>query len=275
MSKVRTRFAPSPTGFLHIGGARTALFNWLFAKANGGEFLLRIEDTDAERNNPESVTAIFEGLRWLGLNWDLGPENEVATEDYFQSQRKKIYKELADALVEEGKAYRCYLSKESIAEKRNETGFQGYSRGWRLDTPELRASDTPYVIRLMAPRDGTIEFNDLVHGPQRVEAINAVDDLVLIKADGMGTYNFACVVDDHLMGITHVLRGDDHLANTPKQICIYKALGWELPIFGHMPMILGQDKAKLSKRHGVISVVDYDVQNFLPKTILNQLLHLN
>lgn len=277
MTKVRTRFAPSPTGYLHIGGARTALFNWLFAKANGGEFLLRIEDTDQERNNPESVKAIFEGMRWLGLDWDLGPQNEVPTPEYYQSQRKDIYKELADRLVEEGLAYRCYLTKEESAvlgEQLAQKGGRGYQREWRKDTPELRASSAPYVIRLLAPREESIEFTDLVHGEVSVHADKAVDDFVLMKADGMATYNFACVVDDHLMGITHVLRGDDHLANTPKQICIYRALNWALPIFGHMPMILGQDKSKLSKRHGATSVIDYDAQGFLPEAVLNQLLRL-
>lgn len=278
-TEVRTRFAPSPTGYLHVGGARTALFNWLFARAHGGKFILRIEDTDLERNNQESVQAIFDGMNWLGLTYDEGPATTEATEEnssyFYQSQRTDLYMSSAEQLLKSGDAYKCFATAEDLQKAREAAGVTGgYRREWRVWSEELEASDKPYVIRLKAPRDTRISFKDIIHGQMNYQANDAVDDLVLIRTNGMATYNFACVVDDYDMRITHVLRGDDHLSNTPKQIAIYQALGWPTPQFGHMPMILGPDKAKLSKRHGAVSVVEWSKEGILPEAMLNQLVRL-
>lgn len=229
MSSVHVRFSPSPTGFLHIGGARTALYNWLFARHHGGIFSLRIEDTDQARSSPEFTGDILEGLKWLGLDWDKGP--------IFQSQRLDLYNRYVDRLIEEGKAF--YSEEE------------GKGRAVRFKMPE-----------------GTIEFNDLIRGPINFDA-SLIEDFVLRKTDGFPTYNFACTIDDMEMGVTHVIRGDDHIANTPKQIALYEALGLEPPEFAHLPMILGEDGARLSKRHGATSVREYKELGYLPEALVN------
>jgi glutamyl-tRNA synthetase len=279
---VRVRFAPSPTGYLHVGGARTALFNWLYARHTGGTFVLRIEDTDQARSTEASVTAILDGLNWLGLSWDEGPGKEGPHAPYFQTQRLDTYKAHADKLVAAGRAYRCYLSTEDIEKKRAEQSNAGiqprYDRAWSQLDPATRAAyeaeGRPSVLRFKAPDGGSIVVDDLIHGPVSFEAIQMVDDFVLVKTDGIPTYNFAVVVDDATMGITHVLRGDDHLSNTPKQIALYEALGLPLPRFGHIPMILGADKARLSKRHGATSVMQYADDGFLPEALANYLVRL-
>src|SRR5215469_10251642 len=228
---VVTRFAPSPTGYLHIGGGRTALFNWLFARHTGGQFLLRIEDTDRERSTPEAVEAIFEGMRWLGLEPDAEP--------VFQFARAERHREVALALLERGAAYRDYMTVEELAEERERARAEGrpVRSPWR-DRADLDRANQPFTIRLRAPQEGETIVEDLVKG--RVEFRNRdLDDLILLRADGSPTYNLAVVVDDHDMGITHVIRGDDHLANTPRQTLIYRGMGWDLPAFGHLPMIHG------------------------------------
>ena len=228
-SNVRVRFAPSPTGYLHIGGARTALFNWLFARHNKGVFLLRIEDTDQQRSTEEATQAILDSMKWLGLDWDEGP--------YFQSQRLAIYKQYAEKLIEQGKAFY-----DTDAEGRKAIRFK--------------------------MQDGITEINDLIHGTITFDA-SLIEDFVILKADGFPTYNFACVVDDADMGITHIIRGDDHISNTPKQIALYKAFGFKMPEFAHIPMILGEDGSRLSKRHGATSVTEYRDKGYLPHALVN------
>jgi glutamyl-tRNA synthetase len=228
-SNVKVRFAPSPTGYLHIGGARTALFNWLFARHNKGVFLLRIEDTDQQRSTEEATQAILDSMKWLGLDWDEGP--------YFQSQRLSIYKQYAEKLVEQGKAFY-----DTDAEGRKAIRFKML--------------------------DGVTEINDLIHGTITFDT-SLIEDFVILKADGFPTYNFACVVDDAEMGITHIIRGDDHISNTPKQIALYKAFGFKMPEFAHIPMILGEDGSRLSKRHGATSVTDYRDKGYLPHALVN------
>jgi glutamyl-tRNA synthetase len=264
---IRTRFAPSPTGALHIGGVRTALFSYLFAKKHGGQFILRIEDTDAERSTPESLKVIFEGMNWLGLHSDETP--------ILQSEKISEYRKVAEDLVEAGHAYRCYCSKERLAAMREEqtankqnTRYDGHCR----DLPP-RNTDEPYVIRFKTPKEGSVAFTDLIHGPIEI-ANNELDDLVIIRQDGMPTYNFSVVIDDHGSRITHVLRGDDHINNTPRQIHLYRALGWECPHFGHVPMILGPDGKRLSKRHGATNVLTYQEDGYLPEALLNYLVRL-
>lgn len=267
MTKVKTRFAPSPTGHLHIGGARTALFNWLFAHHHGGKFVLRIEDTDLERSTQESVDAIFEGLNWLGLDWDEEPA--------YQSRRTDIYLEHIGRLLEEGKAYRCYCSKEELDEKRalamsegRKPKYDGKCRE-RSDQPD----DRPFTIRFKAPTTGITAFNDMIKG--RVSFDNAeLDDLIIARTDGSPTYNFVVVIDDATMGITHIIRGDDHLNNTPRQILLYDALAYAAPIFGHVPLILGEDKKRLSKRHGATAVTAYKDMGYLPHAMINYLARL-
>lgn len=268
MSQIITRFAPSPTGFLHIGGLRTALFNYLYARANGGKFLLRIEDTDLARNSKEAADAIVAGFKWVGMEHD----GEIV----YQSERFDIYRKIAHELVERGAAYYCYMSKEELEAERNaaqkEDKIWQYDRRWRDSSATPPSGITP-SIRIKAPLNGTIEFKDGVKGDMSFEA-NSLDDFIILRSDGTPTYNFCVVVDDAQMGITDIIRGDDHLSNTPKQIILYQALGYDIPRFFHVPMILGSDGAKLSKRHGATSVLDYRELGVLPHALLNFLLRL-
>jgi glutamyl-tRNA synthetase len=265
---VRTRFAPSPTGFLHIGGARTALYCWLEARRRGGEFVLRIEDTDRERSTAEAVQAILDGMQWLGLHHDDGP--------IYQTARLERYKQVADELLKAGKAYYAYESKDEIEAMRNEAMAKGEKpryNGYYRDRNEPYRDDPNRVIRFRNPSEGSVVFDDKVKG--RVEWSNSeLDDLVIFRSDGWPTYNFAVVVDDIDMGITEVIRGDDHVNNTPRQINIYHALGAPVPEFAHLPMILGPDGQKLSKRHGAVSVMQYRDDGFLPHALLNYLVRL-
>ncbi len=267
---VRTRFAPSPTGYLHIGGARTALFSWLYARRHGGVFILRIEDTDLERSTLESVNAILEGMTWLGLEYDEGP--------FSQSDRLERYREVAQQLLSEGKAYRCYCSRERLETLRNaqmankeKPRYDGHCRN--LPQSNNGAADAPHVIRFKTPAEGTVTVEDQVRG-RVVFANSELDDLVIVRTDGMPTYNFAVVVDDSDMRVTHVVRGDDHLNNTPRQINILQALGATPPVYAHVPMILGEDGARLSKRHGAVSVMQYRDEGYLPEALLNYLVRL-
>lgn len=265
---VRTRFAPSPTGYLHIGGARTALFSWAYARKHGGQFILRIEDTDLDRSTQESVDAILDGINWLGLDFDEGP--------YFQMQRLPRYREVIEQLLREGKAYHCYASKAELEEMREAQRAKGlkprYDGRWR-DSKEAPPKGVTPVVRLKNPLDGEVAFDDLVKG--RISVQNSeLDDLVLLRADGTPTYNFGVVVDDLDMNITHVIRGDDHVNNTPRQINILKALGASLPQYAHVPMILGADGERLSKRHGAVSVMQYREDGYLPEALVNYLVRL-
>jgi glutamyl-tRNA synthetase len=265
---VRTRFPPSPTGALHIGAVRTALFNYLFARHHGGALVLRIEDTDRERSTPESTATILDGLGWLGLAWDEGP--------FFQSQRTELYRAHADRLLAQGRAYRCWCTPEELEARRNEAikagGRVGYDRTCReRGTPPSDRSS--FVVRFKAPHDGETVVDDLVKG--RIVFQNAeLDDLVILRSDGTPTYNFCVVVDDAEMRITHVIRGDDHVTNTPRQVLLYRALDAALPTFAHLPMILGPDKTKLSKRHGATSVLAYRDMGYLPDALINYLARL-
>jgi glutamyl-tRNA synthetase len=266
-SGVVTRFAPSPTGFLHIGSARTALFNWLYARHTGGKFLLRIEDTDRARSTEAAIAAILDGLEWLGLDWDGEP--------VYQFARAKRHAEVAQAMLAEGKAYRCYSTPDELAAMREramkEGRATGYDGAWRdrSDWP----NDKPYAVRLKAPREGETVVHDRVQG--RVTwANNDLDDMVLLRSDGTPTYMLAVVVDDHDMGITHVIRGDDHLTNAARQSQIYNAMGWEIPSFAHLPLIHGPDGAKLSKRHGALGVEAYRAIGYLPAALRNYLARL-
>lgn len=270
---IRTRFAPSPTGFLHIGGARTALFSWAYARRHAGTFVLRIEDTDLERSTGESVQAILDGMTWLGLDWDEGP--------FFQMKRLARYKEVADRLVAQGRAYPCWATKEDLEAMRERQRTRGekprYDGRWRPERARAAGltppADRPPVIRFRNPDEGEVTFNDLVKGP--ISVANAeLDDLVLLRSDGVPTYNFGVVVDDLDMRITHVIRGDDHVNNTPRQVNIFHALGAELPQFAHVPMILGADGERLSKRHGAVSVMQYAQEGYLPEALANYLARL-
>ncbi len=265
---IRTRFAPSPTGYLHIGGARTALFSWAFARKFGGTFILRIEDTDLERSTPESVQAILDGMNWLGLDYDEGP--------FYQMQRMDRYKEVIQQLLDEGKAYYCYCSKEELEAMRAEQEARGekprYDRRWR-DSSATPPTGVSPVVRFKTPLDGEVAFDDMVKG--RISFQNAeLDDLIIARSDGTPTYNFCVVIDDWDMNITHVIRGDDHVNNTPRQINILKALGATLPQYAHVPMILGEDGERLSKRHGAVSVMQYPEDGYLPEALLNYLARL-
>jgi len=266
---VVTRFAPSPTGFLHIGGARTALFNWLFAKHHGGQFLLRIEDTDRKRSSQEAVDAIFEGLKWLGLDWD--------GDAVSQFSRIKLHTEVANKLLAEGKAYHCYCSPEELAEMRElakqEKRPIRYDGRWRDRDPAEAPEGVAPVVRLKAPQEGETVIDDLVQGKVTVSN-QQLDDMILLRADGTPTYMLAVVVDDHDMGITHAIRGDDHLNNAFRQKQIYEAMGWDAPAFAHIPLIHGSDGAKLSKRHGALGVEAYRDMGFLPEAVCNYLLKL-
>ena len=263
-----TRFAPSPTGFLHIGGLRTALFNYLYAKANGGKFLLRIEDTDFSRNSDEAVGAILEAFKWVGLDYD----NEVI----FQSQRLEIYAKYAQDLLKSGKAYYCYMTKDELDAERQKAQAQG--KVYRYDNRYRDFSGTPPsgiapAIRIKAPLSGEICFYDAIKGEVRIAA-KEVDDYIIMRSDGTPTYNFVVAIDDALMGISDVIRGDDHLSNTPKQVIIYDALEMSVPKFCHIPMILNEKGHKLSKRDGAMNVMDYKAMGFLPEALLNFLLRL-
>ena len=265
---VVTRFAPSPTGYLHIGGARTALFNWLFARHHGGKFLLRIEDTDKARSTGAAIDAILDGMRWLGLDWD--------GHEYFQSQFWARHAEVAHKLLERGHAYRCYMTQEELAAAREKA--QAERRPFRIeshwrDVTEPQG-DTPFVIRLKAPREGQTVIDDKVQGQVTVQN-SEIDDFVLLRSDGTPTYMLAVVVDDHDMGVTHVIRGDDHLNNAFRQLAIIRAMGWPEPIYAHVPLIHGPDGAKLSKRHGALGVDAYrDEMGYLPEAVSNYLLRL-
>ncbi|KAF0220044.1 MAG: glutamyl-tRNA [Geobacteraceae bacterium] len=267
MSEVRLRFAPSPTGYLHVGGARTALFNWLLARKEQGKFILRIEDTDVARSTEESLNAILEGMTWLGLDWDEGP--------YYQSERFPVYREFVQKLLDAGKAYKCYCTPEELEAKRDlamkegrKPKYDGTCRRLTADIP-----GKPSAVRFKAPHEGVTAFDDLIKG--RISFSNEeLDDLIIQRSDGTPTYNFTVVIDDATMGITTVIRGDDHVNNTPRQILLYEALGYPVPRFAHVPMILGADKARLSKRHGATSVMAYRDMGFLPEAMVNYLVRL-
>ncbi|HKY30909.1 MAG TPA: glutamate--tRNA ligase [Candidatus Polarisedimenticolia bacterium] len=267
MSAPRVRFAPSPTGYLHVGGARTALFNWLYARREKGVFILRIEDTDQARSSKEMVEAILEGLRWLGIGHDEGP--------YFQTALRGEHERAALRLLEAGRAYRCFCTAEALDARRQAAEANG--RAWKYDRACLAlppgdadrraAAGEPWVMRFRVP-EGVTEYDDLVHGPTRFQNSD-IEDLVLLRSDGSPTYNLSCVVDDRSMRITHVIRGDDHISNTPKQILLHAALEAEPPRFGHLPLILGEDKKRLSKRHGAVSVIEYRKNGYLPEALFN------
>jgi glutamyl-tRNA synthetase len=263
---IRTRFAPSPTGFLHIGGARTALFNWLYTRRHKGTFILRIEDTDQVRSTEESTRAILDAMEWLGLKWDEGP--------YFQAERVNIHREAVRKLLDTGNAYYCICTPEELDAKRKKALAEGRKPKYDGTCRERGlAKSAGSVVRFRGPEVGTTVVSDLIKG--NISFSNEeLDDLIIERADGYPTYNFAVVVDDAQMGITHVIRGDDHVNNTPKQIQIYEALGYEVPLFGHVPMILGADRARLSKRHGATSVMAYRDMGYLPEALVNYLVRL-
>lgn len=277
---VRVRFAPSPTGKLHIGGARTAIYNWAFARANHGTFILRIDDTDPTRSTEENTQIILRAMRWLGLDWDEGPEVGGDFGPYKQTERLNLYKEAAEKLLAEGKAYPCFCTPEQLeadreAARARKDPFQGYNRRCRnIDPAEARArmdSGEPYTLRIKVPENrGDVVVNDAVHGRVVFDA-KELDDFVIFRSDGTPTYNFATVVDDAAMGITHVIRGDDHLSNTPRQVIVYEALGAPVPTFAHISMILGPDGKKLSKRHGATSVEEYRDAGYLSDAFVNYL----
>ncbi|MCU0575652.1 MAG: glutamate--tRNA ligase [Desulfobacterota bacterium] len=267
MSQTRTRFAPSPTGALHIGGVRTALFSWLQARHSAGRFILRIEDTDAERSTEENTRQILESMEWLGLDWDEGP--------FFQAQRLDIYRSYIDRLLDEGKAYWCECTPDDLERKRSQAlqegkkpKYDGTCRGKGLGPGPGR------VVRFLMPDSGVTAFDDMIKG--RISMENAeLDDLILLRSDGMPTYNFTVVIDDATMNMTHIIRGDDHVNNTPRQVKIYESLGFDIPLFAHVPMILGPDKTKLSKRHGATSVMAYQDMGYLPEALVNYLVRLS
>ena len=279
-SDVRVRFAPSPTGKLHIGGARTAIYNWAFARANGGTFILRIDDTDPTRSTDENTQIILRAMRWLGLDWDEGPEVGGDFGPYAQTERLDLYKQAAQKLWDEGKAYPCFCTKEQLdadrkAAQERKDPFQGYQRRCRnLDPEEARRrieAGESYVLRIKVPEDrGDVVIHDAVHGEVTFDA-KELDDFVIFRSDGTPTYNFATVVDDAMMKITHVIRGDDHLSNTPRQVMVYEALGAPVPTFAHISMILGADGKKLSKRHGAASVEEYRDLGYLSDALFNYL----
>jgi glutamyl-tRNA synthetase len=268
MAKVRTRFAPSPTGYLHIGGARTALFNWLFARHNGGKFILRIEDTDVERSMEESTEAILSGMKWLGLDWDEGP--------YYQSKRIQLYRDHVDTLLEKSLAYKCYCSPEELEERRQrilKAGGKPKYDGRCRERTDQPGGNQDFAIRFKSRTEGTTVINDLLRGNVIFENAE-LDDLIILRRDKMPTYNLSVVVDDATMGITHVIRGDDHLNNTPRQVLLYEAFGYALPLFAHIPMILGADKSRLSKRDGATAITSYREMGFLPEAMINYLARL-
>ena len=271
----RVRFAPSPTGYLHVGGARTALFNWLFARRLGGTFVLRIEDTDVQRSSADMVTGILESMRWLGLHWDEGPGVGGPRGPYFQSERLERYRAAAARLVAEGHAYYCYCSPERLREQREQAERRG--EAWQYDRlcltlpperiAELEAVAAPRAVRFKVPA-GRTAFTDVVHGTIGVDS-GSIEDFVLLRSDQHPTYHLSVVVDDVDMGIDHVIRGDDHISNTPKHVLLFQALGAPIPVFAHVPLILGADKKRLSKRHGATSVAEYRRQGYLSETLVN------
>ncbi|ENR5392102.1 TPA: glutamate--tRNA ligase [Providencia rettgeri] len=268
MSKIKTRFAPSPTGYLHVGGARTALYSWLFSRHNQGEFVLRIEDTDLERSTQEAIDAIMDGMNWLNLNWDEGP--------YYQTKRFDRYNDVIDQMLDAGTAYRCYCSKERLEALREEQMANNEKPrydGCCRDHAHNHTPDEPHVVRFRNPQEGSVIFDDKIRGP--IEFSNQeLDDLIIRRTDGSPTYNFCVVIDDWDMEITHVIRGEDHINNTPRQINILKALGAPVPVYAHVSMILGDDGKKLSKRHGAVSVMQYRDDGYLPQALLNYLVRL-
>ena len=272
---IRVRFAPSPTGYLHVGGARTALFNWLFARRSGGVFVLRIEDTDLERSSDEMIAGILDGLRWLGLDWDEGPIVGGPHAPYLQSERLDRHRAMADRLLAQGSAYYCYCKPEELKAKRE--AAEAASGGWIYDrtclrlTPDEAAAreraGLPRAVRVKMP-EGETKFDDLVHGPIAFDDAN-IEDFVILRSDRQPTYHLSVVSDDIDMGMTHVVRGDDHISNTPKQVLLYRAVGAPVPTFAHVPLILGADKKRLSKRHGATSVMEYARQGYLPEAMMN------
>ena len=280
ISNVRVRFAPAPTGLLHIGNARTALFNFLFAKRHQGTFVLRIEDTDLERSTDSSIDRIIEDLKWLGIFWEEGPDRDGPMGPYRQSQRISIYREFADRLSQEGKSYKCFCSEERLEKLRKEQLSKGkmprYDGRCRSlsegEIAEMESSGLHPVLRFHVGR-GSILFEDLIHGKMNFDSAG-IGDFIIVRSDGMAAYNFACVMDDHLMHITHVIRGEDHLSNTPRQILLYQALGWQPPVFAHHPLILAPDRSPLSKRHGATAVSQYREEGFLPEALENYLVLL-
>jgi glutamyl-tRNA synthetase len=272
---LRVRFAPSPTGYLHVGGARTALFNWLYARRHGGIFVLRIEDTDAERSSQDMVTGILDGLRWLGLTWDEGPEIGGAHAPYFQSERLDRYRAAADRLLQTGHAYYCFCTAERLREQRERAEARG--EAWQYDRAclrlsaervrELEAAGAPGALRFKVPAAGAA-FDDVVHGPIVFDGAS-IEDFVILRSDRYPTYHLSVVVDDIDMGITDVIRGDDHISNTPKHVLLFQALGEAVPRFAHVPLILGADKKRLSKRHGATSVMEYQRQGYLAPAVVN------
>ncbi len=278
MNHIRVRFAPSPTGTLHVGGARTAIFNWLYARSQQGVFILRIEDTDQERSTEDSHQQILRALQWLDLDYDEGPGVGGEFGPYVQSERREIYDDYAQQMLDKGLAYRCYCTPEELDAMRKKAIAEGrqkiYERVCRDLTAEEReareAEGRSSVIRVRMPDEGSIKWTDIVHGDTEFECA-VLDDWVAVKSDGFPTYNFACVVDDGLMQISHVLRGDDHISNTPRQIHLFNAFGFKLPKFGHLPMILGPDKQRLSKRHGAASVEEFREEGYLSQALVNYL----
>ena len=279
-SSVRVRFAPAPTGLLHIGNARTALFNHIFAKHHDGIFILRIEDTDIERSTETSIDAILKDLKWLGIRWEEGPDQGGPEGPYRQSQRLSLYRGYADQLLKEGRAYKCFCSPERLESLRKEQLSKGKMPRYdgrchslsEREISKMESEGQPPVLRFHVKR-GSIAFQDLVHGRMTFDA-EGIGDFIIVRSDGMAAYNFACVIDDTLMHVTHVIRGDDHLSNTPRQILLYQALSWEPPAFAHHPLILGPDRSPLSKRHGATAVSQYREEGFLPEALLNYLVLL-
>ena len=279
-SNVRVRFAPAPTGLLHIGNARTALFNYIFAKRHGGTFILRIEDTDVERSTETSMDRILEDLQWLGIRWEEGPDKGGSAGPYRQSQRLPLYNDYAEQLFREAKAYKCFCSNERLEALRKEQISKGVMPRYdgrcrslsKEEISKLESEGLRPVLRFQIGK-GSIVFEDLVHGRMHFES-EGMGDFIIIRSDGMAAYNFACVIDDHLMHVTHVIRGEDHLSNTPRQILIYQTLGWQSPVFAHHPLILGKDRSPLSKRHGATAVSQYREEGFLPEALLNYLVLL-
>ena len=277
---VRVRFAPAPTGLLHIGNARTALFNFLFSKRHQGTFVLRIEDTDLERSTDASIDRIMEDLKWLGITWDEGPDVGGSDGPYRQTQRLSIYREFADRLFQGGKSYKCFCSEERLENLRKEQLSKGkmprYDGRCRTLSEEevgrMESSGLRPAIRFRVGR-GPIVFEDLIHGKMSFDSAG-IGDFIIIRSDGMAAYNFACVMDDHLMHMTHVIRGEDHLSNTPRQVLLYQAFSWQPPLFGHHPLILGSDRSPLSKRHGATAVSQYRDEGFLPEALRNYLILL-
>jgi len=277
---VRVRFAPAPTGLLHIGNARTALFNYLFAKKEKGTFILRIEDTDVERSTDASIEAILQDLKWLGINWEEGPDAGGSSGPYRQTQRLSLYRDDAEKLLGEGKVYKCFCSPERLESLRKEQLAKGmmpkYDGKCRVlsesDISKTESEGLRPVLRFRVGK-GMVVFEDLIHGRMSFDA-NGFSDFIIVRSDGMAAYNFACVIDDHAMNISHVIRGEDHLSNTPRQILLYRAMGWQPPVFAHHPLILGPDRSPLSKRHGATAVSQYREEGFLPESLLNYLVLL-